>query len=496
MRKELLFTIFLSTQTLALENIASISKKIETVQTVISELNVSKCVQKLDVIHNRFYNIRSTDINIDRNKKEKINNMIRRSFNTRLLLLETARNNPSLAEDRSCLLAMKRIDNVLRYLEDYLVLIVVPPIDKRESEVISLLNQYILSLNSSLPLPLPSSLVSKLSSRFTTLEGSFPILITSPNYSDFDSVEELKSGDLLISRGNAFTSAAIARISEDESQFSHASFVYQGENGLETTEAHIEIGAVVAPIQVHIDQGNARTVVLRHRDSDFAHQASSLIYDKVKEVQDQGRPYLYDFEQDYSNADTMFCTEIIYLGFFYASKGEVEVPLYPSKFKLGIGDFINGLGTEINEENHASFNVLSPRDLIFDPMFELVAEWRHPDKIYPSIKRDVILTALVDWMAQYDYTFQFSPGVKGKASIVKALHRYLKHIPENMTRTQLKYVINLRSISQTLLDVINAANPKDVLLTPIELREILEKFRKDDLAKPWWRSKIRRALKR
>jgi len=50
-------------------------------------------------------------------------------------------------------------------------------------------------------------------------------LKVSPGHSIHDLREDLQSGDLILSRGNAFTSSAIAHLGEEEQQFSHVSLV-------------------------------------------------------------------------------------------------------------------------------------------------------------------------------------------------------------------------------------------------------------------------------
>ncbi|MFL5785576.1 MAG: hypothetical protein ACJ76H_13250, partial [Bacteriovoracaceae bacterium] len=65
-----------------------------------------------------------------------------------------------------------------------------------------------------------------------------------PKFGNFDIKSELRSGDIILSRGNAYTSSAISNLGEFDTQFSHMSVVYKDPAGeLWTVEAHIEVGA-------------------------------------------------------------------------------------------------------------------------------------------------------------------------------------------------------------------------------------------------------------
>ena len=72
--------------------------------------------------------------------------------------------------------------------------------------------------------------------------GTAPSLLVNP---DFGARLALESGDVLMSRGDAFVSGAIARLGDTDGNFSHVALVYVEPRTREihTVEAHIEIGA-------------------------------------------------------------------------------------------------------------------------------------------------------------------------------------------------------------------------------------------------------------
>ena len=69
-------------------------------------------------------------------------------------------------------------------------------------------------------------------------------------------------GDVLLVRGQAHNSAAIARIGDIDSQFSHVGLVYaDADGGLHKVEALIEAGSVVTPLEQALEHGLGRAAV-------------------------------------------------------------------------------------------------------------------------------------------------------------------------------------------------------------------------------------------
>src|SRR5690606_16262023 len=137
-----------------------------------------------------------------------------------------------------------------------------------------------------------------------------------PRYSDRNLLNVLRSGDVILSRGKAYTSAAISNLGEFDTQFSHLSFVYQDEEGkFWTIESHIEVGAFVRDLEDHIDDKNARTVVFRYQDPELAHQAAKAAFEKVKTAFYTRGPINYDFGFDKQDSSELFCSEVVSHGF-------------------------------------------------------------------------------------------------------------------------------------------------------------------------------------
>ena len=76
----------------------------------------------------------------------------------------------------------------------------------------------------------------------------------------------LHSGDILVSRGGAPTSALIARGNDYPGNFSHVALLHIAPSGeVETIEAHIERGVVVAGIERYLSDHKLRVMLLRPR---------------------------------------------------------------------------------------------------------------------------------------------------------------------------------------------------------------------------------------
>ena len=91
----------------------------------------------------------------------------------------------------------------------------------------------------------------------------------------FDTGHDLdfRSGDLLLMRGMHHNSAAIARIGDADSQFSHVGILYlDDQKRLWVVEALIEDGAVVKPLEAVLKEGLGRAVLFRHKDPAVAHR--------------------------------------------------------------------------------------------------------------------------------------------------------------------------------------------------------------------------------
>ncbi|MGE3229357.1 MAG: hypothetical protein AB7J30_07960, partial [Hyphomicrobium sp.] len=120
-----------------------------------------------------------------------------------------------------------------------------------------------------------------------------------------------RSGDVLVMRGSAHNSAAIARIGDVDTQFSHIALVYVDPNGKHwIVEALIEDGSVVNTLDHVLYHDLGRAVLYRSRDSALAARAAELAYKRILASTNGTTPHIpYDFTMRLKGRRTLFCAK-------------------------------------------------------------------------------------------------------------------------------------------------------------------------------------------
>ena len=326
---------------------------------------------------------------------------------------------------------------------------------------------------------------------YVNMTGKFPYLLVNPKYKDqFKSYEDLQSGDVVLSRGNAYSSAAIARIGTNDHQFSHLSFIYKDPETKEilSSQAHIEIGSVTAPISDDIAGGNARSVIFRYSDSDVAHKASKFMFDRVLERQKKKDNIVYDFSMDYKNDEKLFCSEIIAHGFKNALPNEDYFPMFKTKFSAGLIPFLNAIGVPVTKNNVSTLDVFAPGDIQFDPRFEMVAEWRNPKKMEDVRIKDFILTKIFERMDHANYQFDVTIPMDATAKAIWLLRRTPAvkkalddKVSATMTPTQIEVFMVLDKVGDEIYKEIEKVSLEYARpMTPKEIYTAIDKLFKED----------------
>lgn len=196
------------------------------------------------------------------------------------------------------------------------------------------------------------------------------------------------SGDILLSRAGAPTSALISRGNDYHGNFSHAALLYVDAETKtpRIIEAHIERGVVISTLEQYLEDKKQRIVVLRLRgdhpkladNPDLPHDAAAAMLTRAEK-----RAIAYDFAMDYQNGDKLFCAEVVYHA--YRHEG---VELWQSKTAMsqpGLRAWLGGMGVK-------SFETLAPSDIEYDPQLVAVAEWRDLD----VLREDRLDSAMMD----------------------------------------------------------------------------------------------------
>lgn len=301
----------------------------------------------------------------------------------------------------------------------------------------------------------------------TPFENSEPWTVINPLFKQVT----LKSGDLIISRGNAYSSAAIARIVEIDSQFSHLAMIYfpsgsQKEVTIQEAlkskdvlvlEAHIEIGSTVRSFADYAKDGNARNLLFRFSDAAMAHQAAKKSHDYLQDFRkkahqadrrrlpesDVNYSVPYDFKMILSQANEVFCTEVGYYGF---NQVGIQIPTFLSQINPRL-DLVKRLGIEGTQ-------IFAPGDMELDHRFQMVAEFRNLKKLKGIRMKDMALTSLLTWM---DAGYVFAPIPPSVIrSTIAWISRQLdfkfvkKQLPKNMNTKVLNTIFTLDNVASRL----------------------------------------------
>lgn len=446
------------------ENLENLETIIESLGRAVSTPvnSATECSTELEKYYTALYSLTSADVDLDKFDSKKVHALVQTSFKTRLEIRSKLKDLSIRTEaDENCLNNVRATVRALRYVEDYLV------------EVSEFSHKETVDVD------------------YTTFKGEAPYFLVNDKFK-FSGASDLRGGDVILSRGNAYSSAAIARIGTADAQFSHLTLVHEAADGkLYTSEAHIEVGSLGEPMQKHLDQGNARTVVFRFRDPVMAQKAGEIMYKKVRAKQVQKKNIRYDFGMDYHDNSDLFCSEIIYDGFRQASDGELDVPVFKTKFSKGMIPFLRMLGIKIDDSNIDSFDTFGPGDIEFDYRFDLVAEWRNPARMRDTRTKDLVLTKLFEWMEKDGYLFHPPGKVKRKAWFSWMLRRTplismaLKgKFPKYMTRGQLRLFLLLDEVAIVLQERVDEVQDEyGKPMTPVEIFKVLEDFKEADFAR-------------
>ncbi len=311
-----------------------------------------------------------------------------------------------------------------------------------------------------------------------------------PKFTQVDLKAELKSGDIILSRGNAYTSAAISNLGEFDTQFSHLSIVYRDPTGeLWTVEAHIEVGSFVRPLQDHIDDKNFRAMIYRFDNEEIAAKAAEFIFKKVKKASDTTGNILYDFGFDMEESKQLFCSEVASYSYDVASEGQVKVPMFRSSLIKRKVEFVRLL--ELKPDT--SF---IPADIEVDPRFTVVSEWRNAAKIQDNLEKDAILQSMFRWHDSHGYRLNQASSkdsliyrnVAWPLRRVPFLKKYfIDKLPLNMSRKLIGYFGVLNAVGELLQKHLTVADNKAIAerglpLFKNEKYDFLDQVRVDDLA--------------
>jgi hypothetical protein len=200
------------------------------------------------------------------------------------------------------------------------------------------------------------------------------------------------SGDILVSRGGAPTSALIARGNDFPGSFSHVALLHVDEKSGEASviESHIECGVVPTSFENYLKDKKLRILVLRLRADLPAVKTDPLLPHKVasaslREARDRHIPY--DFAMDSRNPRKQFCSEVVSAA--YAGQG-IRLWLGPTLISDPVVTaWLASVGVR-------HFETQEPADLEQDPQLRIVAEWRDRMTLFKAHVDDAVTDAMLE----------------------------------------------------------------------------------------------------
>lgn len=312
---------------------------------------------------------------------------------------------------------------------------------------------------------------------------------------DADGTMAFQSGDVILTRGSLHNSAAIARIGDIDSQFSHVAMVYIDLNGRHwAVESLIERGAIVEPLADWLDHKLGRTILMRHKDANLAQRAATLIHDRVRFANTfAGKRILYDFTMTLDNAThNLYCSKLVRRAFREASDGRYILPTFPTNLDMKNRDFMRRIGV-------TAFETFAPGDLELEPDFDIVAEWQDYRVTSELRLKDLIMDKLFEWMERDGYRFEETLKVRllsifGRLSsylsqdIKEMIEHVLPIVPINMKRSAIAAIAMLHETAEPIYQELKAlererTEKSGLPLHPREVRQVLERIRENSGAK-------------
>lgn len=203
---------------------------------------------------------------------------------------------------------------------------------------------------------------------------------------------QIHSGDILLSRGGAPTSALIARGNDYPGNFSHVALVHVDARTHEPSviEAHIERGVAVATADEYLRDKKLRIMVLRlrpdlpalARDPLIAHRAAEAALDEARR-----RHIPYDFAMDFDDPSAQFCSEVASSA--YRDRGIRLWEGVSAMSSPGLRAWLSAFGVR-------NFETQAPADLEYDPKLVVVAEWRDPDALWQDHLDNAVIDAMLE----------------------------------------------------------------------------------------------------
>ncbi len=270
----------------------------------------------------------------------------------------------------------------------------------------------------------------------------------------------IHSGDILVSRGGAPTSALIARGNDFPGNFSHVAMAWVDPklHTIRIIESHIERGVAVSGVDDYLKDTKLRVMVLRLRsdlpalrtDPLLPHRAATIALDRAT-----AGHIPYDFAMNWSDTTKYFCSEVV--SDAYRRCG---INLWMGMSRLSSP----GLRRWLADFGVREFTTQEPSDLEYDPQIRVVGEWRDPETLRQDHVDNAVTEAMLEGAERGDvlsypwYELPIARGVKGWSVLLNWFGR-IGPVPEGMdAAAALKHETYARRHREAKQAVLHAAD--------------------------------------
>lgn len=291
-----------------------------------------------------------------------------------------------------------------------------------------------------------------------------------------------RSGDVILMRGRAHNSAAIARIGDIDSQYSHVGIVYvdpKGEHWM--VEVLIEVGGNIVPLDEALGHGLGRAILFRHKDAALAARAAYIAHEHVRaSLSPRGKPILYDFTMKTDGYKRLFCSKLVRFAFDKASEGRLMLSTFETRLDMKNSDFFDRIGVLAN----ATF---APGDMELEPGFDVVAEWQDYRVTSDLRHQDMVMDKLFEWMDTHKLKFRETflihvIALLGRFStylsknIKSMVADSLPEVPPHMPRRTIATIVMLHKTAEPIMEDLRKVEAERNALFgyPLHPREALE----------------------
>jgi hypothetical protein len=247
----------------------------------------------------------------------------------------------------------------------------------------------------------------------------------------------LHSGDILISRAGAPTSALIARGNDFPGSYSHVALLYVDDKtgAASVIESHIECGVLTNSFEGYLRDKKLRILALRLRADLPAMKADPMLPHRAATAalnDSQHRHIPYDFAMDWRDPQKQFCSEV-------ASAAYTSCDIHLWQGTTFISDPV--VSAWLASVGVRYFETQSPADLEYDSQLRVVYEWRDRTTLLKAHIDDAVTDVMLaagkpgEGLPYQWWRLPFARIAKGWSVILNWAGR-VGLIPEGMSATE------------------------------------------------------------